>query len=459
MIDKYKRKINGLHYVREIKNEQGERGGYLLIDNNNKPVKQVYTYLLRCKKRDGYEINTLKRICYDLQHFYDYMLLNELSPELITYKEFYDFINEYLKVLDPNIKIYDCIERSMLTRVPILTIYDTKFDDNIIILNPNKVEGLKVESIKRIADNAKKYLIYLKFVENIEIDIDNIFSEIIISVNKENQLLSHVGRKRLRIFTTNNILRASGIIVKNRNYIEPITYNRVFEDNEMNSFFYAIKQNKNIMYHLFFYLLRITGARISEIRALQIWHVPSLGLSVDYSQLGADIKLIDKETRLWRIDIRIRNDNPTDLQIKGNEERSIDIIDGQGILEHLLNQSLMYRKYILRKKRKDCNFLFINRNGKRFLNARLEQVFKETMIKAKLQDRCGRNQLVPHSFRHTYSSKFIQNLDTKNFERGLILLSKQLGHKTTETTRKTYIHFFKDDYITILESLERSSKI
>ena len=93
-VDYAKVKIDGLHYVREVSDKSGQRVGYLLIDNKNKPVKQVYKYLLRCKKKDGYEINTLKRICYDLQHFYDYMLLNRLSVELITYEEFHEFIKE-----------------------------------------------------------------------------------------------------------------------------------------------------------------------------------------------------------------------------------------------------------------------------------------------------------------------------------------------------------------------------
>jgi len=460
-VDYAKVKIDGLHYVREVSDKSGQRVGYLLIDNKNKPVKQVYKYLLRCKKKDGYEINTLKRICYDLQHFYDYMLLNRLSVELITYEEFHEFIKEYLKIIDPKFRTYDCIERSMLDKVPILEIYSEELRKNVVSINKNDINtgGLTVESIKRIVDNVKNYLIYLVTIENVEIGIEHIFSEVIINVNRKNRLLGHIMKGKNRVFTANNILRAAGVIVKGRKGIEAVEYSKVFEDDEIERFMQIIKKNKNIMYYLFFYILKISGARISEIRALQIWNIPQFAVKTDLAQLGSDIKLVDKESKLWRIEIKIREDNPSDLQIKSNEGRNIDICDKEGIFEDLLNKALMYRKQILRKKRKESKFLFINRNGDRFLNPRVEQVFKETMIKANLRERLGRNQLVPHSFRHTYSSGFIKNLDNKKVELGLRVLSSQLGHRSIETTRKTYIHFFKNDYIDILKSIEENRKL
>lgn len=95
MIDFSDVKVNGLHYVREIRNQWNERVGYLLVDNRNKPIKSVFKYLQRKRKRDGSSINTVKRICYDLTYFYDYMLIEKMDIETIDYQNMYDFIDSY----------------------------------------------------------------------------------------------------------------------------------------------------------------------------------------------------------------------------------------------------------------------------------------------------------------------------------------------------------------------------
>lgn len=452
----YMKEINGLNYIREIKNEDGNITGYLMFNNKNRPIREVYRYINRCIKRDGKELNTIKRICYDLKYFYDFILINKLDIEFITYEEFYCFIRDYLIIIDPKYRKRDCIEWSMMKRVHVLSIHG---EESTIILDENKINGLAPSSIKRIADSVKNYLIYLKEIENIDISVEDIFNEVVIKGDNDNDILSHIHKKSKKVLSVNKILRAAKVMVKNRNYIEPVDYGQVFEREEMESFFYQINKQKNIMYTLFFYLLKVTGARIGEVRALKIFNVEYNGLKVDYEKINADIKLISKETNLWRIYIKIRENNPSDLQIKGNVERNIDVIDKERILEDLLTKSLLYRRLLLKRKKKESSFLFINRNGDRFLGARTEQVFKETLIKANLQERYGRGGLVPHSFRHTYASSFIKSFDNEDSERGLRLLSKQLGHKSIETTRKTYIHFFKSEYVNILEMMEENSKL
>lgn len=60
-------KINGMHYVQEIKN--GKDIAYLLIDNKNKPVKKVSLYFKYLYKEKASAFSSIERIAHDLCHF------------------------------------------------------------------------------------------------------------------------------------------------------------------------------------------------------------------------------------------------------------------------------------------------------------------------------------------------------------------------------------------------------
>jgi integrase len=458
-IDYSQVKINGLHYVREVNDELGDRGGYLLIDNKNRPVKDVYKFLKRRKKKHGDGINSLKRICYDLCYFYDYMLVNNIDIELLTYEYFYDFIDRYLKIMDPNFKVTHSIDRSRLKKIHTLPLYQSDNIQKVKPLDQNKVGGLTPDSIRRIANNTKIFLLYLHDIENRNINIDDIFVEKIVNVDRDNSLLGHIQTGKKIVFSITGVLKAAKIAFKTKREPNPISSECVFEDTELEKMFLELKKDKNIMYYLFFYLLKVSGMRISEARALKIWKCPRLGLDIKFDELESDIRLVNKDESVWEVNIKVRNDNPKDLQIKGMKERIVYFIDSEKVFESLLRQALIYRNYKMRQKKKEHNFLFINRDGNRFLNARIEQKFNEIMKAAGLEKRLGRGQLVIHSLRHTYASKWVSRMKANNADVELNYLSKALGHSNSTTTRKIYLHFFKEELIEVLKAMEKASRL
>lgn len=451
-------KINGLNYVREISSKSGNTVGYILVDNKNKPIKDVYRYISRRKKKHGDELNTLKRICQDLRHFYDYMLINGTDVELLTYEHFYNFVDGYLRKIDPDFRPRDTIDRSMLKKVPLLSIYKNN-NRNITVLNENNIGGFTSESINRILNTCKNFLIYLERIQKRNINIENIFTEKIVNFDRGNMLLGHLSTGKKVVYSVTSFLKAAKIPFKSGNEPNPISNSRVFEDIEMQKFFSALREEKNSMYYLFFYLISKTGIRISEARAIKIWKLPKISIDMDFNELESDIKLIEKGKRIWEINIVIRRDNPSDLQIKSVVNRAVYLIDNDGVFENLLRQAIIFRKHRMRKKKKDHEFLFINRGGNRYLNARVEQKFHEIMNKAGLIERAGRRQLVIHSLRHTFASKWIKELKGKNIDVELNHLSKLMGHSNSDVTRKTYLHFFKDDLINVLVGMERTSRL
>ncbi len=451
--------IDGLHYVREVPNKEGERGGYLLIDNKNKPVISVYKYLRYRQKKYGDAINSLKRTTYDLAYFFDFMLVNNITVELIDYEYLYEFVDNYLRKIDPNFKVMDVIDRTMMKRLPMLSMYNEDGKRKVKELDYNKIGGLTSDSINRILNKVKMYLIYLNKRENIEIDIDNIFVQKIINVDTNQHLLGHIYKNKKIIYSVNGILKAVGVPIRQSSKINPIEPGRVFEEHELEKIFGELQKDSNIMYYLFFYLLLKTGMRISEARAIKIWQVPKISLELNFDKLESDINLINRDECKWEVCIKINPNNPKDLQIKGNKPRRIPFLDLDKTFESLFKQALIYRNFIMKKKKKKHEYLFVNRNGDRFLNPRTEQKFSETLRKAGLSERLGGEQLVVHSFRHTYASNWVKNLSINNFDVELNYLSKILGHSNSDITRKTYIHFLKKDLGNTLIEMDRYSRI
>lgn len=457
-------KINGMHYVRELtyadvdKNGKKESriAGYLIYDNNNKPVKKAYHYLKECKK-DGYTLNSLKRTAYDLSYFLDFLLFNNIDEELIDYDYFFNFVSEYLTVINPKFKVEDCIERSMLKSIPVLDVYK---NDNVIAQNKNNIDGLKVNTIRKIANTAKDYLIYLKFIRHYDIEVDRIFKIADVSINYETTS-GHLYKSYKRIYSTDNIIKNAKLPVINT-FATPVDPEIIFEDYEMDKFFCELKKCLNPSYKLLFYLLSITGMRVSEALALKIFKVEYNGKNINFTKMESDIILEDDSKNEWAIDIVIRPNNPDDLKVKFDKPRKIKISDKSKTLRNLLTQVIMFRKLKFNKKSPNHEFLFVNRSGNRLKYHVVEQRFNAVINEAGLGDRKAgigeRNvKLTIHSFRHTFASKWMYVRKLQKVDVELDLLSEYLGHSSTEITKAIYIHFYKADYTRLMEQLEASS--
>lgn len=106
--------INGMHYVRKLKNENKVFSGVIVIDNN-RPVENVYRYLKYLYELKGYALNSLTRVSYDLCYFLDFMLVNNLDEENINYGDMVQFIEIYLSLIDNRFNV----KRSMLKKISI----------------------------------------------------------------------------------------------------------------------------------------------------------------------------------------------------------------------------------------------------------------------------------------------------------------------------------------------------
>ncbi|WP_053955753.1 tyrosine-type recombinase/integrase [Inediibacterium massiliense] len=445
-------KIDGMHYVREVKDKGGDRGGYLLIDNNNKPVKEVYKYIKYRKKYNGDSINGLKRKVHDLCHFYNFMLFENIDYKLINYECMYKFISEYLIQIDPYIRKNDCIENSMITSISILEEYK---NDKVKVMSKTKTRGLASESIRRIADNVKLYLIYLADILKADINLDDIYiAYATTKKGNEESMLNHIANKIEKVYSAKGIIKAAEIPYKANNYITPVEEECIFEKEEEKAFFNELSRS-NPMYQLFFYLLSITGLRVSEALALKIYKVDRIRGSFDFNSLVSDVELVNETKCIWKIHIKVDLNNPKDLQIKNNKSRTIEIVDKTKKFESMLKQALIYRDLQEKRKKKvkENPFLFINRNGDRMKYPRTNQKFNEILSKSGLGNRKGRGQLVIHSFRHTFASYWIRIHRIKGMDVELDLLSRSLGHASISVTMKIYVHFFKEDREELLEKM------
>lgn len=444
-------KINGMHYVREVKDEKGERGFYLLIDNYNKPVHDVYNYVKERMKRYGDTLNAIKRKVYDLCHLYNFMSIHNISVEILTYEHVYNFTREYLRQINPEFRVNDCIERSMLNKLPILEEFENK---NIKILYNYRTRALDSDSIARILDNCKNFLVYLKYTCYKDINLDRIFPVKDIVIDTDSKMLGHLMGKTRKVYTTKGILKAADVSYVKGIKCKPIDVNCVFEKDEEDRFFQELNNIKNPSIKLFFYLINKTGIRVNEGLALKVEEYDIKKGDEWFNGEYSDVMLKNKEENLWEVRIIYRPDNPKDLQLKYHKERTIPFIDSGKVFYDLYKQAILYRTIKMKSKRKNHNFLFINRSGNRLKYPRTYQIFGEILHRSELSDRKG--QLVIHSFRHTYASRWIQKIKHNNIDIELNELSKILGHATSKTTKETYLHFFKEDILDLLKKMDNS---
>ncbi|MGL5821572.1 MAG: tyrosine-type recombinase/integrase [Sarcina sp.] len=443
-------KVNGMYYVREVKNSSGDRGGYLLIDNNNKPVLEVYSYFKERIKRNGDSINSIKRKAYDLCYLYDFMNVTNTTPELLTNDLLLEFINGYLQVISSEERVYDCIERSMFSKLPLLDEYR---NNNIIVLNKCNSRGIDNKSIARILNNVKLYLIFLVESKKLEVDLDNLFLIKDIRLNRDNSFLGHLNKGKTRKYTVNGMLKASKIPYSNSKEVRSIDESEVFEMSEHKMFFDEL-QNSGPSIKLLFNLLDNTGMRISEALALKVADYSIKDGENFIGDMNSDIRLVDSAKNIWEVDIVHRPDNPSDLQIKFNKERTVQFIDSNREFYNLYKQAIVYRSIFMKRKNKNHKYLFINTLGDRLKYPRINQIFKGLMNDCGLEGRT--KELTIHSIRHTYASRWIKVMRLNGKDVELEELSKILGHESSETTRKTYIHLFKEDKLRLLEKMNRS---
>lgn len=449
-IDYKSLEISGMYYVREVKSLDGDRGGYLLIDNNNKPVIDVYHYLRYRMKKYGDGINSIKRKAYDLCHLYDFMNITNTTLELLTNDTLIEFINGYLQVIDNNSRVYDCIDRSMLLKLPLLEEY---ISDNVKVLNKNKTRGIRNKSIARILNNVKIYLIYLTEVKKRKINLDSLFYIRDITVKKDNMLLGHLKNGIVKKYSINGMLKASKIPYLENNEVRAIDKSEVFELDEEKVFFEELI-NRDPSVKLLFHLLNNTGMRISEALALKVAEFNIKDGDSFISDKNSDIRLVDTESNLWEVNIIYRADNPMDLRIKFNKERVVRFIDTSREFYNLYKQERIYRTIFMKRKNKNHDFLFINTLGDRLRYQRTNQIFKNIMTECGLETRI--NELTIHSIRHTYASRWIKIMRTSKKDVELEELSNILGHSSSETTKKTYIHLFKEDKLRLLEKMNET---
>lgn len=475
MITEYEKlKINGLCYVREVKDEKvikTNKGskvelvpkGYLVIDNKNKPIKNAYFFIM-FRIKEGDALNTLKRKCYDLCYFFDFLQINKIDEELLDYAYLFNFTKEYLRRLDKSIGLRDCIQRSMLKNIPVLSQYSNEkvvaFDKNKIgaTRNKNKKDkALSNSTFVKILTTVKEYLIWLYIYRSIDVDLDSIFSVVNKPAMKRgnDSLLSHVHyTEAIKVYSITGLLKNAKIPYQNLRET-PVEKNMVFEHKEATAFFNELNTGGyNPSYQLLFYLLAMTGLRIAEALALKISN------SLDFRNFNfltneSDIYKESEDSNVWTIKIKVRDENPPDLSIKYNKERTIRVLDNTQTLYNLMKAHIMHRSFLLRKKRlnhSNHDFLFTNAYGNRLKYQVTKQTFDEILEKANL----FRDELVIHSFRHTFASEWIRVNKVKKQDVSLLALSQYLGHAYVATTQKTYIHFFEEEQVGLLGKIEDS---
>lgn len=441
--------INGMHYVRNVKNESLEDAAVLVIDNNNKPVKRVYYYLKHLKE-NGNALNSQKRAAYDLCYFLDFLMFNNLDEEILKRDDLIKFVNPYLMIINPKHKFEDCIERSMGKKIPIL---DEYMKNNISVLYNNSI-GLDSESILRIMNNVKEYLIFLKEKNLKNVQIDDLFKKKIKNLDR-NRFLGYLGERQIITYSISPILKAANLPLRN-NIISPIEIDVLFEKDEEEKFFQVLStKDKWISYKLLFYLINQTGLRVAEALAIKIFEYPKVKRRIELSKIVSDIKLIDIKENIWNVNVIVRHDSPPDLKVKFGKERVVTFSDMSMIFKNLFEQYLSYRSYILRRKGNITEYLFINSNGKRLKYGSAEKTFRKALTIAKLDNRIGK--LTIHSLRHGYASKWIKNAYETKKDVELYILADLLGHSSPAITKKTYYHLFQEDKRELLNKMEKSN--
>lgn len=110
---------------------------------------------------------------------------------------------------------------------------------------------------------------------------------------------------------------------------------------------------------------------------------------------------------------------------------------------------------MLKKKKKKHDYLFINARGDRLRYDSVYKTMKRVLLCLGMEDRI--NYLTPHSFRHTFSTKWIKSSIELGTDNNLELLAEQLGHSNSEVTKRTYYHIFEQSKKELRRKLEENN--
>lgn len=447
IIEKYAdMNIEGMHYMRKLKDKNKKLAGVIVIDNNNKPVEKVYKYLKYLYELKGYALNSLTRVAYDICYFLDFMLFNNTNEENINYDNMLEFLDSYLTIIDNGFYVDRCIQRSMLKKIPILEVYTTK---NVKIISRLDM-GLDKNSRVRILNNVKKYLVFLKYNNISDVKLNELFEVKIKSIYIENTIGNRT-KESYYEYSMKGYLKRAGISNQN-NKIEPVELCNIFEPEEEKCFFDNITK---IQYKLLFNLLNNTGLRISEVLGLKLFVYKKTQGSIDCTELVSDIKLINNKENIWEVSVIPRKDSPTDLRVKFNKARKVRFSDSTLHFKNILEDYIRYREYMLKKKKKKHDYLFINARGERLRYDSVYKTMNRVLLSLGMEDRI--NYLTPHSFRHTFATKWIKSSIELGTDTDLELLAEQLGHSNSGVTKRTYYHIFEQSKKELSKKLEENN--
>lgn len=409
--------ISGLHFVLDAESVDGNPITKILYAPSGKLVIEVFDYIEEIRESKTNRYNTLARICYDLQHFYDFLLVTKYKIESLNENRFGKFV-EYLLLLDPGRKIRpkEAIDRSLIERVPILSAYKNK-NNNVVSIRDGI--GLEPASIARIVKRALEYLRWLKHESSYRLRFSALGLDTFDKAAHESFGRADVERNHWKSHWK-GYLKAKGVAIPPGD-IQPIDQERIFTESE-------IKQIEPVVQHprdkFLFFILKKKGPRIGDALAFR-WVQPPLSVAGrgpvrwDFSSVKGDVYW---DGSYWQIHY---------FQQKTNKEQMVAIPHSeQHEFEMLLDRYLTWRNKQIRGN--DEGWVFIKRgNGEEPLSyGAVRARFIRYKIAAGL---AHKKKLTLHSFRH-YKI-------THDINRGIpvAMAAQEVGNKPT-TAEKFYLH-------------------
>lgn len=391
----YRKKIKGLCYVEDVLDKNGKKVAKMIFDNKCNPITEANNYLRELRITSVSSYNSLNVIARELCHFYNFLIVANISINELDKEWLAEFIN-YLTKIDTNKNRYS-IENSLLNKIPLCD-----KDTNFKITQIRKFGRLKDKYIFRIFDRAIRYLQYLKESKQYKIKLD----------------LERLKSKRVKL----GFLKAKGLHISQQK-IEPIANEKILTEEQIE----RIKEEaskRNDYQRFLYFLLEKTGIRIGEALGLIITDYDGF----DVKSIKGDIYFKDGE---WKVKVVWRSDNPIDSLAKGHSVRIINIADNDKYeFESLLDRYLKSRTRKL--KNKTSKWLFVSNRGSKLKQNTAYKRFKNT-----LKNACPEciDDITLHSFRHTFC--------TNEIMKGvpLEIVAKIVGHKSPKTTFDLYVHY------------------
>jgi len=135
------------------------------------------------------------------------------------------------------------------------------------------------------------------------------------------------------------------------------------------------------------------------------------------------------------------NLDPSDMNLKGNKPRTIDV--PAGLMSDLWQYAIHERNALEQKQGTKQKELFLNDNGIAYKATSLNNLWKRLSLPFKV---------TPHILRHTYATHTLYELQKKKSSgvNPLMYVRDRLGHSSINTTQK-YLHFINqvdDDLMT-----------